>query len=255
MKAIWLTILALILGFAAQAQTVLFSRSAAFRGDITTGLLAHWKLDEASGNAVDSSGNGLTMTQSGTVPATSPGRGPFTSANFFSSSSASLQGLNAADWTMTVWFNTSSDDGNYQTLLGQAENTAGSAFWHLVNVDPNPTVNIVGSVVNASNPADSLYAGASTTATTGGWNFAAFVWVASTKTLYVSVNNGAFGSSSTSFTPGTGTITTCIGKRTWAGSEWPATVTTMQKIRIYTRALSTSDLGILYNGGTVGTAP
>ncbi|MBU3668867.1 MAG: hypothetical protein FGM57_02785 [Candidatus Taylorbacteria bacterium] len=34
---------------------------------VPSGLLAHWKMDEASGNALDSSGSNITLTQVGTV--------------------------------------------------------------------------------------------------------------------------------------------------------------------------------------------
>ncbi len=35
---------------------------------LTNGLMAYWKMDETSGNAIDSGGNGYTLTNNGTIP-------------------------------------------------------------------------------------------------------------------------------------------------------------------------------------------
>ena len=69
MKAIWLTILTLILSFATQAQTVLFSRSAAFRQPSALADVALWfranDIAGADGSAVSSwtARTGQTATQ------------------------------------------------------------------------------------------------------------------------------------------------------------------------------------------------
>lgn len=74
---------------------------------LLTGLLAYWKLDEASGNAIDSSGNGYTLTQSNNPLGVA---GKVGNARQFVA--ASLQALYHAailfpdtDFTISAWVN------------------------------------------------------------------------------------------------------------------------------------------------------
>ena len=70
-------------------------------------------LNEASGNAIDASGNGKTFTQQGIVPAAtgkiSGARGPFTQANYFSRAMDSDMRLVGGSMAWSCWVKRTAD--------------------------------------------------------------------------------------------------------------------------------------------------
>lgn len=145
---------------------------------LLTGLLAYWKLDEASGNLTDYSGNGRTMTRNSSYGVNFSQTGKINTAlGFFSEFVATgshydeelgidvIEGVNypggfstspvlptngSAAFSMSVWVNTTSSDSGYYTLytteeIGDGSGMAfavhnGTAFFYM----PGSTI-VVGS--------------------------------------------------------------------------------------------------------------
>jgi hypothetical protein len=147
--------------------------------------LGYWKLDEASGNATDSSGKGFTLTNSGT---TVTGSGKYGSARSLASASSqylecteancgTTDGLtytkldfNASiSFTYEVWFKTSTT-GVVQLIAGK-KNGVGPAAGYAVYVT---AANLVQCIVSDGTNSKSS-ANPSTTVTDGAWHHVACV--------------------------------------------------------------------------------
>lgn len=98
----------------------------------TDGLVAHWKLDEASGNAIDSSGSfdasatgSLLYSQTGIVGTAINFDG---SGNYFETSSAVIDPA-STDFTVAAWLNSSDVSASGGTAIGQLDGTGTGRTW------------------------------------------------------------------------------------------------------------------------------
>jgi hypothetical protein len=141
----------------------------------TVGL---WHLNEASGNALDSSGNGFTGTPTGTTVVT----GLLGNARNFDGSSNiatsvdtqanQLFATTGVSWTVETWFNTTSTSG---MLVGRGGGTGTSATFAL-------WVNASGELATVLRGSPSVIA---TGVNDGKWHHAAVTWNGSTATGYL----------------------------------------------------------------------
>lgn len=92
---------------------------------LTTNLVAYWKMDEASGNAVDSSGAGLTLVNNNTVTfgagkINNGAQLAIASNNYFSIANASAGALNfSSSFTFAGWVNPTTTGNAIQPIFKQ----------------------------------------------------------------------------------------------------------------------------------------
>lgn len=223
--------------------------------DITTGLVAYYPLNEASGNALDASGNSRTMAQTGTVGAgsgaTANSRGPYTSSDYFTRTDSALN-LNTADWTICGWiYFTGAPTFNVLVGQRQASNTAWNYALQVYN--GGAASYYYGSVYNISGTASDVEA-PGTAIASGSWHFVTTRYTSSTRLVEASIDGGSYGSATLANTAQTTLIPTQIGK--WEYDTTSAGAVYLGKIRFYSgRILDSTVISYLYNGGTFSTAP
>ena len=99
--------------------------------NVSTAPTAYWKLNEASGNRADSSGNGHTLTDGNTVGSTT-GKTDTLAADFELDNNEYLTAADHADWdygtgdfTMCAWVKPETMTAGAQTIFGR--NTGGNS--------------------------------------------------------------------------------------------------------------------------------
>ncbi len=142
----------------------------------------YWKMDEASGDIADSSGNALTMTTHGgpTYHATGPGTGGFgitfvaASSQYFEIVDPGSSPLDVANvFSLEMWYKRSATQGTFQWLLSK-----GNSAYAMYVDDSN--------VVTAQSPAQGeiIHANAALT-DTASWHHIVCTYNAGTKKLYI----------------------------------------------------------------------
>lgn len=90
-------------------------------------LWAWWKMDEASGNLADSTGNGNTITEVGTVPSAAGkignARGPYSADNYFQFATTPIAGI-GQPFTLLAWGKYTAN-ATVQALIEQGQTDAG----------------------------------------------------------------------------------------------------------------------------------
>jgi hypothetical protein len=202
--------------------------------DITTGLVAQYKFDEGSGTiANDSSGNGYTGTLTNSPTWTSGKIGPYavnTNTPGFSSSEVTVSSVPlGSTWTAGWWsyFPLATFNSSWRTMFRSF--TSGAD--HQVIVDSSGNLgmfdNDFGSAFNSSGyNINSL----------SGWHFVTAVYTGGVTTFYIDASS-------------VGTVTKTntdnvdvIGNYQGGGQNWGI----IDELRIYSRALSSSDIAQLY---------
>lgn len=213
-----------------------------------TNLLQLWlPLAEASGDAVASTGP--NFTQSGTVGALSPGRGTYTTNDYFSHSDSFAPNLASNNFTVTAWVKSAYYyTNNYSTVIASGTSTN----WNFALLGPynDGTDNIDAAVQFSSSTNTTLGVGTSGYITdVNTWNFIA-------ATLDRSLNKGTVFVNGTNKTSQTWPTTiNSPSSQTFkvgtivSGTNSPFTGH-IQHLRIYTRLLSDAEIQTLYNGGT-----
>lgn len=111
---------------------------------LSNGLSGYWKFDESSGNASDSSGNSLTLTNNNTTPyntgkfANAP---TFNGSNMYFNTSTSISGL----YTVAFWVNPASTTDNFINLASGVYINASSGTISATGFT-NPTIYVNGVV-------------------------------------------------------------------------------------------------------------
>jgi hypothetical protein len=114
---------------------------AAASNGLLNSLVAYWKLDEASGNALDAHTNGLTLTQSGS-PGSAAGK-VYASARVYGQNvhhrraSETLLQIADNDWTMAAWFNTktlTNNTGPWGKYGSTSANGCYYCVWYALNL-------------------------------------------------------------------------------------------------------------------------
>lgn len=123
-------------GCTAQTNTVTVTISAE-GNNLLTDLAAFWTFDEPSGNALDSSGNGYTLTENGSLPSTTgivEGSRHYDAndANYFSRASAPAFIFNGP-FTITAWcrFDPLPFATNDMTIMSKTTGFIGGVSWWL----------------------------------------------------------------------------------------------------------------------------
>lgn len=220
--------------------------SSAAHADITTGLVGWWKFDEASSgtctgaSALDSSGNSYTGTCSGspTYVAGKIGKGALSlngSGQYVTASGSLLNNWSSTGESASCWFQITGSMGSYGRLL---EKGANNEWTIITNLSSTGYISVqqLGSngilFTTAANYNDSHWHQLVLTISS-----AAFV------SLYI---DGTLTNSASSTMPGSLTGTLNIGQYGGGGYNWNGYI---DDVRIYTRALSTSDVTQLYSYG------
>lgn len=126
-------------------------------------LLAFWEFDEASGNALDSSGNGHTLTATGT-----PGSGTGvvagsrtydeTNPDYFTEAFATAYGFVGGSFTIAGWgqFDIGSPHIDDKSIIARGDFGGSNFSWALIfdNASPNDLISFYWSTDGLFNPAN-----------------------------------------------------------------------------------------------------
>lgn len=232
------------------AQFNFFTALSTWKGTTATNLPQLWlPLAEASGDAIATSGP--NFTQSGTVGALSPGRGTYTTNNYFSHSDSFAQNMGSNSFTVTAWVKSS----YYYTNLGSVIIESGSSTnWHFKLLGPYNDGSVDADVTlwmrDSTNGTKAIGLGAFAT-NVNSWNFIVGQFNQPANALSVSVNASTSATNSSSATsmgsPSSQTFNVGAPVSDIMASPFTGYI---QHLRVYTRLLSGTELTNLYNGGT-----
>lgn len=226
---------------------------------LLTDLVAYWKLDETSGNRLDSHGSN-TLTDNGSVGSTTGKQGNAVdidgaTATLSVASNSALQ--LPGDWTISVWVYPHVVDAAiagevpyFPYVLGKDDNTDRNyAIRFFDTLDASPTIE---AAVGTSSGFQRLAWSASVSANT--WYHIVTWYVSATTTLYLSVNNGTPVSTVLTGTLTVGNASLIFGKRgdSTSGSLYDGLV---DEPGIWKRVLSSNERTALYNSGVGVTYP
>lgn len=214
----------------------------------TTGLVAWWALDEASGDRADSHSGGYTLTDNNTVGAGTAHVGA-NAASFAAASSEYLSTANGSvlaavagsSWTITGW-------ANPVTVTGGAPlGTWDGGFAGLaLRLNTGGTANsIVAQWINDAG--GSVLAEAAVAQAAGTWAFFAVTYDAVANRLYMRTNGTT---SAGTVTSGTYSAQAEFRLGDW-GEPGPHSYYNgrLDEVAVWSRALSTDELDWLYNAG------
>ena len=242
---------------AADIKTLYYSTGGG-SGDINTGLIGYWKLDEGSGTlAADSTGTGNTGTLQNSPTWTTSGK--INDALTFNGTNQYVTATDApfqisGSWTVATWVNLASlpSSGNAATLL--AKDSGGGCTNYSLAVDNGVFSAGLGWAVYFNNGAcgANIYAKFTTSISTATWYHvvAVFDSVAKTETVYL--NGFAVATNAT----GANVPTVGAGSPLYLASEGGnlRLTGTLDDTRVYSRALSASDVLTLYNSTATACA-
>lgn len=211
---------------------------------LKSGLTAYYALDEASGNAIDSSGNGRTLTLTGTVGAGSGGplgsyrSFPGGSGHHLSRSDAAFH-PGSTPYSACGWaYMTNTGQSNFPVLFGVTDNTTNREWWVLINTSNqfSATASTPGNASTAINVSSAWSAAA--------WYLVAVVWDGTN--LKLSINGAAFTTVAYSGPVFSGTAQFKIGALGNASLNGR-----MAGVGVWIgRVLTLTDIQTLYNGGS-----
>lgn len=207
-------------------------------------------LAEASGDAVATTGP--NFTQSGTVGALSPGRGTYTTNNYFSHSDSFAPNMGSNSFTVTAWVKSS----YYYTNSGSVIIESGSSTnWHFKLIGPyNDGVDnfdVIMEMRDSTNGTKGIGLGEFST-NVNSWNFIVGQFNQPANALSVSVNASASATNFLSSATAMGSPSSQTFKVGAPVSDVLVSPFTgyIQHLRVFTRLLSGTELTNLYNGGT-----
>lgn len=200
-------------------------------------IISYWKLDEASGNAADSVG-ALTLTNNNSVPY---GTGKINNGAVFNN--GTTQSLSSggpafgAAGTIAFWFFAPTGyDGGY---FHDAD--ASNRYYHYINGDGSSATSFNGTTMPAFTAGGIV---------TNAWTHVVMTWdnsLGSNKqalykngTLYANTNNAISASTPASW---------YLGNRYSNTGTFDALQGTLDEFGVWTRALSSTEVTELYNGG------
>ncbi len=209
------------------------------RSDVTDGLVGWWKLDEAAGNAMDSSGSGNTGTPTGTTIVSGCKRN--NCRNFDGNtdlvSIGTAASLAPASISVVLWFKASGAPADYDAPAGKAVNSTWSAgawgFFYQSSFLKFWIQDYVNNIASKAYPSDN------------NWHHLAGTWDGTTIKIYVDAvlggNDVYSGAMSTGGDLQIGNITGT------AARGWPGRI---DDVRVYNRALSQNEISAIYLTGT-----
>jgi hypothetical protein len=225
---------------------------------LSTNQVGYWKLDESSGNATDSSGNGYTLTNTNTV---SYATGKINNGADFGSANTnknlgttSVIGLDmSTSFTQNLWVNpsvTPTNNGAAAVPIIWADNTTASKKGY------NSIQWVVESgvqkiYINRADSAGNDQPVASQSMSNGTWYMLTFTWDGATQKLFFNGNSTPIISAASTRT---GTNTTSgategfyLGRDITNSREWQGLI---DEVGVWSRALTTTEIAQLYNSGT-----
>ncbi|RJQ38959.1 DUF2341 domain-containing protein [Candidatus Microgenomates bacterium] len=215
---------------------------------LSNGLAAYWKMDEASGDRTDYSGNGLTLTDNNTVTANS---GKFGSSALFTRASSEWLSNSSitfgnTDWTVSGWVKLT-DKTTYQSLISKMY-YSGTWYYEWEFDYNNSTDRFVFTPYRQSDGASMTAVNADNfgSPTAGTWYFVTFWYQSSNRQIGIQVNNGVANTATVS-DPLSSTIAPFnIGRRGLPGTNL-YTNGQFDEVRVYKRILSHKEISDLYN--------
>lgn len=201
-------------------------------------LVAYWKLDESSGNPVDASGNGKTLTNTNVTFS----GGKINNAGSFNGSSSKLACTGVAlgtEFSIQIWLYRASTVGRKGLMGCGAQGSGGGANKLLI------MTSVVSSGDIYIHPNDFYTAGG--VLTSGAWNHIVYTYsVANGSKIYV---NGVSKSFTGAGAPMNVTDANWIfGLETLNNNNWLNGL--MDEIAMWTRELTASEVTQLYNSGS-----
>lgn len=218
-----------------------FATAAAAQEPSTNNLEARWRLDEASGNAIDTSpGAGNTLTDNNTVTSgtgVKNGCRHFTAANteFFSITDNASLSFGDEPLTITLWIKPVSDIVGYNIV--SKWNTASFEHALILNGGTSKYEWYVSNDGSAFH-----FVQATTDPSAGNWQF---IWLEhdpTANTIRISINNGTPDSTSHSTGIFNGTATFMLGDRQDVSIPFDGD---MDEVRVYRRLLTSDEIAAL----------
>jgi len=209
---------------------------------LTDNLLAYWKLDESSGNAVDSVGTNTGVNTSVTYAAGKINNGAVFngSAYLTVARNASIEPVNAI--SIAMWVNISSTS-NFQMLIAKGENAGDTRSWELRCNGTTTQLQMQGR------RSDAGFIACATTSSlgTGTWKHIVFTRNGTTMAIYINgVSDTLTGVTSSSLDFAYSTDDLWIGQRN-GGLRFNGS---LDEIGLWSRALTSTEVTSLYNGGS-----
>lgn len=211
---------------------------------LLTNLQAYWKLDEASGNATDATGNGYTLTQTGTLTRAAAlinnGASYTTSASNYLSTSSLLGTTTGSAVSMSIWAKWASETTSDRDICTISYPTSGS------------TLRILYEYNGGTRRIRAYRGGSSTTFCdkTGNygnnvWHHFVFTYDGTNLKLYVDNGTAITGTNT-----GNGTITVVTGfELAIFNASYAPTNGLVDEVGFWSRALTSAEVTELYNGG------
>ena len=218
-------------------------------------IQGYWKLDEASGNAADSTANANTLTNNATV---TYGAGKINNAatfvsassQYFSRTDAAQVGLDlTGDHSLAFWFKLTSwaSGDNFYVAVKWASSDAN--FTYAIS-NPAGVSRINANLYNNANPANNHpYAkNAASAFSTATWYHAVFTYNLTTETMTFYINGSSLGTVQDLTQD---TLHNSAGAFELGGSGVLASYSDMSldEVGIWNRELTSGEVTSLYNGG------
>ena len=224
--------------------------------DINSGLVAHYKFD---GNANDSSGKGNHGTENGGVSYTSGKSGQaasFDGVNDYIELTTN-ETLRVDYYTISFWIKTTSQDNRISIFGGRYGNNSVDHSGFNVTLGNEPHFNTIYSDV-MTRPTGNWGAHANTSIRIGKWVYVTFVFDGQVSKVYVNGSfDNEFNSSGTQYSSVTVRWNTPYQNLLIGGSNYSNFTKYMgelDELRIYDRALSSTEIQELYTGNPSCTA-
>ena len=214
----------------------------------TTSLIAYWKMDEPSGNAIDSHSNGLTLTDTNSVGfATGKINGgrqfDRASNRYFTRASESLLQFGNVNFTISFWVKFLSVSVGQQLV---SKRNSGSSREIEISLS-GATNKINFELFNGSGSTVAIVA-FGTACTAGPWYHVCARHTASSG-INLKVNDGTAVTAADSGTAGTNSTAFTIGNFA-SGTGTTAADAIIDEVAIWKRTLSDAEVTALYNGGS-----
>ena len=214
--------------------------------NLTTNLVAYWKLDEASGNAADATGGGNTLTNSSATYAAAKIKngGVFSgSAQYMYNSTVPNTGANA--WSTSYWIKTSVSTNNdndhwgwgtgtsLKGIGGYFNSTTGKIRWNAYGGG--------GSVISANALNDNK------------WHFICITYDGTYVRMYVD-NLTVVQSSSVTLNIVSAANKTCLGRQ-WYSPQDNYFTGSIDEVAMWSRCLTATEVKELYTNGGANQYP
>lgn len=208
-------------------------------------LISYWKLDEASGNALDAHGS-HTLTENGTIASTTGKIGnarvcEVTSNERFSCASDGDLQTGDIDWSIAGWVNPALIDF-YRVIA--SKDAIGSAREWILLIDADFSSKFSFNVFDGTTTSRGVARWA-TPPSASTWYFIAAGHNASLNEVWISVDAGTPVTDATSGAPGTNATDFCLGGHGSHNIHWDGAI---DEFGFWKRDIR-SDLATLYNGG------